>query len=202
MPRRPYTSELHDLADAGELIPVRVDGWKADAFVHRDLADRLDDVAAGHVASTVTTVLSPFDPVVWDRKRASVLFGFDYAIECYTPAAKRKYGYFALPILHRGRLIGRVDAKAHRTQGVFELKSLHMEPGVRIGTGLTADLRRALQRCADWGGVSRRCRCSCSARGSVDQRRLDRVQRTIRVRIDTTHQHLRILLASGQIHVS
>ena len=150
MPRRPYTSALHELADAGELIPVRVEDWKADAFVHRDLADKLDDVVAGRLASTVTTVLSPFDPVVWDRKRASTLFGFDYVIECYTPAAKRKYGYFVLPILHRGRLIGRVDAKAHRTQGIFELKSLYIEPGVRVGTGLTADLRKALQRCADW----------------------------------------------------
>ena len=57
------------------------------------------------------------------------MFDFDYRIECYTPEAKRKYGYFTLPMLHRGALVGRVDAKAHRAQGVFEVKALHLQPG-------------------------------------------------------------------------
>ncbi|CAJ9685515.1 winged helix DNA-binding domain protein [Burkholderia pseudomallei] len=100
--------------------------------------------------ATVTTLLSPFDPVVWDRRRASALFDFDYTIECYTPAHKRRYGYFCLPILHRGRLVGRVDAKAHRTQRVFELKAVHIEPGVRLGAGLAADVGRAIRKLADW----------------------------------------------------
>ncbi|CAD6553036.1 winged helix-turn-helix domain-containing protein [Paraburkholderia metrosideri] len=153
LPRRPYRDELHTLADQGELIQVQVEGWKQDTFVHRDIAPMLDDAASGKLASTVTTVLSPFDPVVWDRKRAAALFDFDYAIECYTPAAKRKYGYFVLPLLSRGKLVGRVDAKAHRTQQVFEVKSLHMETGVRLSARLAGDLRRALQRCADWHGT-------------------------------------------------
>ncbi|WP_144138920.1 winged helix-turn-helix domain-containing protein [Paraburkholderia sp. BCC1884] len=153
LPRRPYRDELHALADQGDLIPVQVEGWKQDTFVHKDVAPWLDDAASGKLASTVTTVLSPFDPVVWDRKRAAALFGFDYVIECYTPAAKRKYGYFVLPLLSRGRLVGRVDAKAHRTQGVFEVKALHIEPGVRLSARLAGDLRRALQRCADWHGT-------------------------------------------------
>lgn len=153
LPKRKYTSELHAMADRGELVPVRVEGWKEDGFVPTELAALIDDAANGRVRSTVTTLLSPFDPVVWDRKRAAALFDFDYAIECYTPANKRKYGYFCLPILHRGRLIGRVDAKAHRAQGVFELKSIHFEPGLRIGTSLLGDLRRAIVRCADWHGT-------------------------------------------------
>jgi uncharacterized protein len=151
--RRPYAAQLHALADAGELIPVRVEGWKEDVFVHREQGGLIDDAASGRLRSTVTTLLSPFDPVVWDRKRAMALFDFDYAIECYTPAAKRKYGYFCLPILSRGRLIGRVDAKAHRTSGVFELKSVHIEPGVKTGVGLVADIRRAVERCAQWHGT-------------------------------------------------
>ncbi|WP_415914465.1 winged helix-turn-helix domain-containing protein [Paraburkholderia sp. J67] len=150
LPRRPYTEALHALADAGDLIPVRVEGWKPDAFVHRDHAPLIDSAASGALASTVTTLLSPFDPVIWDRKRAMALFGFDYAIECYVPAHKRKYGYFVLPILNRGKLIGRADAKAHRAQQVFEVKSLHLEPGVRVSGRLVSDLLRALQRCADW----------------------------------------------------
>jgi uncharacterized protein YcaQ len=129
---------------------VRVEGWKQPTFVHRDFAPMIDDAANGKIASTVTTLLSPFDPVVWDRKRAAALFDFDYVIECYVPAPKRKYGYYVLPILNRGKLIGRVDAKAHRASGVFELKALHLEPGVRVSGRLTSDLRRALQRCADW----------------------------------------------------
>lgn len=153
LPRRPYVDALHSLADAGELQPVRVEGWKQDAFVHRDFAALIDDATNGALASTVTTLLSPFDPVVWDRKRANALFDFDYAIECYVPAAKRKYGYFVLPILNRGRLVGRVDAKAHRAQQIFEVKSLHLEAGVRVSGRLAGDLRRALQRCADWHGT-------------------------------------------------
>ncbi|CAB3701993.1 winged helix-turn-helix domain-containing protein [Paraburkholderia rhynchosiae] len=178
LPRRPYHDELRALADRGELISVQVPGWKQDTFVHRDFASMLDDAASGKLASTVTTVLSPFDPVVWDRKRAAALFDFDYAIECYTPAAKRKYGYFVLPLLSRGRLVGRVDAKAHRAQGVFELKSVHIEPGVRPSARLAGDLRRALQRCADWHGTPQlqitsappEWRKALSVRGSVGDR--------------------------------
>jgi uncharacterized protein len=153
LPRRPYEDTLHALADEGDLEQVRVEGWKQDTFVHREFAPMIDDASNGQLASTVTTVLSPFDPVVWDRKRVAALFDFDYAIECYTPAAKRKYGYFVLPLLSRGKLVGRVDAKAHRASGIFELKSFHLEPNVRLSGRLTADLRRALQRCADWHGT-------------------------------------------------
>jgi uncharacterized protein YcaQ len=153
LPRRPYVDALHALADAGELEQVRVEGWKQDTFVHREFSPMIDDASNGRLASTVTTVLSPFDPVVWDRRRAAALFDFDYAIECYTPAAKRKYGYFVLPLLSRGKLVGRVDAKAHRGTGIFELKSFHLEPNVRLSGRLIADLRRALLRCADWHGT-------------------------------------------------
>ncbi|TPQ44818.1 hypothetical protein C2U71_15125 [Burkholderia ubonensis] len=153
LPRRSYRAELDALASAGELIPVEVAGWKEPAYVHRSLDALLPAAAADTLRSTVTTLLSPFDPVVWDRRRASTLFGFDYTIECYTPAHKRRYGYFCLPVLHRGRLIGRVDAKAHRALGTFELKAVHVEPGVRFGTGLAADVAKAVQRLAAWHGT-------------------------------------------------
>ena len=143
---------LHQLADAGELIRVRVEDWQHDAYVHRDLADSLAAAEAGTLKSTVTTLLSPFDPIVWDRKRALELFDFDYRIECYTPAPKRKYGYFVLPILHRGRLVGRLDAKAHRGEGSFEVKALFLEPGVKPTQRLTTELDTALARCAQWHG--------------------------------------------------
>jgi uncharacterized protein YcaQ len=99
-------------------------------------------------------LLSPFDPIVWDRRRALELFGFDYRLECYTPAEKRRYGYFTLPILRRGALVGRVDAKAHRKAGIFELKSLTLEPGVRISARLAEDIAAAVRRCARWHGCT------------------------------------------------
>lgn len=153
LPRRSYRAELERLADAGELIPVQIDDWNEPAYVHRSLDALLPAAAADTLRSTVTTLLSPFDPVVWDRRRASTLFGFDYTIECYTPEHKRRYGYFCLPVLHRGRLVGRVDAKAHRTLGTFELKAVHVEPGVRFGTGLAADVAKAVKKLAAWHGT-------------------------------------------------
>jgi uncharacterized protein YcaQ len=107
------------------------------------------------VKPVLTTLLSPFDPVVWDRARASELFGFEYRLECYTPAPKRVYGYFTLPILRRGALIGRLDPKAHRRDGIFEVKTLYLEAGVRITQGLIADVARAIRECAAWHGTPR-----------------------------------------------
>lgn len=153
LPRRSYRDELEQLRAAGDLIPVRIDDWKEPAYVHRSLEAWLPAAEADTLRSTVTTLLSPFDPVVWDRRRASTLFGFDYTIECYTPEHKRRYGYFCLPVLHRGRLVGRVDAKAHRTLGTFELKAVHVEPGVRVGTGLAADVAKAVKKLAAWHGT-------------------------------------------------
>ncbi|MGS0893925.1 winged helix-turn-helix domain-containing protein [Burkholderia stagnalis] len=153
LPRRSYRAELERLAEAGDLIPVAIDDWREPAYVHRSLEALLPAAEADTLRSTVTTLLSPFDPVVWDRRRASTLFGFDYTIECYTPEHKRRYGYFCLPVLHRGRLIGRVDAKAHRTLGTFELKAVHVEPGVRFGTGLATDVAKAVKKLAAWHGT-------------------------------------------------
>ena len=75
-------------------------------------------------------ILSPFDNLVIQRRRAAQVFDFDYTIECYVPAAKRRYGYFALPLLYRDRLAGRMDCKAHRSQGLFEIKALFLEDDV------------------------------------------------------------------------
>jgi uncharacterized protein YcaQ len=140
------------LADEGLLLRARVEGWKEPVFVHPDHAELLASAAEGRLNPTVTTLLSPFDPIVWDRRRTLQLFGFDYRLECYTPAEKRRYGYFTLPILRRGQLVGRVDAKAHRAAGVFELKSVALEAGVRPGGGLLRDIAAAAGRCARWHG--------------------------------------------------
>jgi uncharacterized protein YcaQ len=141
------------LAHEGALHPVEVEGWSEPGYIHAANLRLVDRVAAGQVPLERTTLLSPFDPLVWDRARALALFGFDYRIECYTPAAKRRYGYFTLPILRRGELVGRLDPKAHRKEKIFEVKALHLEPWVTPDEALAADIAGALRECAAWHGT-------------------------------------------------
>lgn len=150
LPKTGIAKEMKALASAGKVIEVRVDDWPAPGYVHPDHAELLTDAANGGLRATRTTLLMPFDPVVWDRERARGMFDFDYQIECYTPAAKRKYGYFTLPILYRDRLIGRLDPKAHRKNGIFEVRAIHLEPGVRITDGIVHSVGRAIRDCATW----------------------------------------------------
>ena len=146
-----YTdADLQRHVDSGELQRVAVKGWDASGYVHRDHAGLLDRARRGLLRATRTALLSPFDPVVWDRVRASAMFGFDYTLECYTPAPKRRYGYFVLPILRRGRLVGRLDAKAHRVDGTFEVKKIFLEPAVSVDDALVSDIADAIQASADW----------------------------------------------------
>lgn len=153
MPKRETPAIVRALAERGELLSVEVDGWKEPAYVHPDHRALVESAAAGSIRPALTTLLSPFDPIVWDRARGSELFGFDYRLECYTPAPKRVYGYFTLPILRRGALIGRLDPKAHRKDGVFEVKALYLEPGVRVTNALVDDVARAIRECAAWHGT-------------------------------------------------
>jgi uncharacterized protein YcaQ len=148
-PKKVVAQQLEALAADGELLRVEVEGLEGTAYLHPEQLGTLDEPECGGGAA-LTTLLSPFDPLVSDRRRARELFNFDYMIECYTPAAKRRYGYFTLPILQRGRLIGRLDPKAHRAQGVFEVKALHLELGTPVDDELVVDLAAALRRLAAW----------------------------------------------------
>ena len=143
-------ADLDALVAQGTLLHVRVGGWDVPAYVHASQAAVLKKAAANKLAATHSTLLSPFDPIVWDRERALALFDFDYRLECYTPEAKRVHGYFVLPILCRGELIGRLDAKAHRVRGVFEVKAVHAQAGVPWTASQIADVAQAIQRCANW----------------------------------------------------
>lgn len=141
------------LAAAGELLEARVPGWDDVVYIHPENLELAERAAGGRIRPSLTTLLSPFDPVVWDRRRALELFGFDYRLECYTPAEKRRWGYFVLPILRRGALVGRLDAKAHRKSGVFEVKALYLEEGVRASDRLVDDVSAAIAECAAWHGT-------------------------------------------------
>lgn len=142
------------LAADGLLQRATVEDWTEPAYIHPENLALVESIKAGKLHPTRTTLLSPFDPIVWDRARALALFNFDYRIECYTPGPKRRYGYFTLPILHHDRLVGRLDAKAHRAQGRFEVKALHLEPDVIVTDELIADLAATLRACATWHKTS------------------------------------------------
>ncbi len=143
-------ADLDGLVEAGELLRIKVGGWDHPGYVHREHGGLVQLAIEGRLRATHTTVLSPFDPLVWDRARASAMFGFDYTIECYVPEAKRRYGYFVLPILHRGALIGRLDAKAQRKEGIFEIRSIHLEAGIKPDERMIEAIAKAIQACADW----------------------------------------------------
>jgi uncharacterized protein YcaQ len=145
---------LHRHIDAlcarNELVPVTIEGLAGDAYMDASVAQALP---ARIRKTTHTTLLSPFDPLVWDRKRALDVFGFDYRIECYTPVHKRRYGYFTLPILHEDAIIGRVDCKVERRAGVFGIRALHFEDGYILDKGTATRLAQMFKACADWHGA-------------------------------------------------
>lgn len=150
MYKKDAQTALDRLVQGGDLQTVQVEGWDVPGYFHADQESAIEAAADGQIPVSKTTLLSPFDPLVWDRGRALDLFGFDYKIEVYTPAPRRKYGYFTLPILYNNRLIGRLDPKAHRKEGIFEVKALHLEPGVIVDDALVAELKATLQACAEW----------------------------------------------------
>ncbi|GAA0720327.1 winged helix-turn-helix domain-containing protein [Dokdonella soli] len=163
--RKLKDADLDALVDDGELLRVVVDGWRAPGYVHRDNRDVLAKAAENRLRATHTVLLSPFDPVVWDRERAATMLDFDYRIECYAPAPKRRYGYYVLPILHRGRLIGRLDAKAHRVDGVFEVKALFLEEGIAPTPAVAEAIVEAIRHCADWHATPRVSLGRCDPQG-------------------------------------
>lgn len=144
---RPHPDSL---VETGALLRIRVEGWASPAYVHTDHTNLLRAAQMNQLQPSYNTLLSPFDPLVWDRERVLTLFNFDYRIECYTPEAKRKYGYFTLPILVCGALVGRLDAKAHRAERVFEVRALHLEASVTADHALAAHIADAVTRCARW----------------------------------------------------
>ena len=146
--RAPVKDFIADAEAAGDLVAVNTEGL-GEMWLHRDLLPLLETP----LQATHSTVLSPFDPVVWDRKRALELFNFDYRIECYTPEEKRKFGYFVLPILHRGQIKGRLDARMLRQSKQLEIKKLWLEEKTRVTARFAADIRRAIERFAAWQGA-------------------------------------------------
>jgi uncharacterized protein YcaQ len=118
---------LRRLVDAGEVVPIEVEGSRARWHVRARDLPALRRAARRREGSRGTTLLAPFDSLLWHRERVERIFGFSYRIEVYTPGAQRVHGYYTLPILHAGQLIGRVDAKAHRAERHLAVRHVHFE---------------------------------------------------------------------------
>lgn len=135
---------LGDFAREGRVLEVEVEGIDEPAWMDAALRERLEGLRERAGWPTLTTFLSPFDNLTWNRNRSELLWGFDYRLECYVPAPKRVYGYYSLPILHRGKIVGRLDPSFNRKAGVLTVKALHLEPGVRVSASLAGSIARAL----------------------------------------------------------
>jgi uncharacterized protein YcaQ len=129
------------VGEAGE--PAVVEGTKGEW--------RVDPAALGQTFKGRTALLSPFDRLVYDRVRAVELFDFEYTLEMYKPAAKRRWGYFALPILHGDRLVGKLDALADRKASVLRVNAIHED--VKFTGAITKGVNAELKNLAKWLGL-------------------------------------------------
>ena len=143
--KRDAAAILSDMLKSGEARPVAVEGWKDAAYIHRDNVAALERIQAGEHEPALTAFLSPFDNLFWDRDRDEMLWDFFYRIEVYTPKAKRKYGYYVMPILHGCELVGRIDPKVDRKKKRLIFNNLHLERGVKIDGALNRGLIRAIE---------------------------------------------------------
>jgi len=143
MPVEGAKARIAELVEGGELIPVKVKGWRETAY--------LDPAARWARKIEASSLLSPFDNLIWFRERTERMFGVRYRIEIYVPAEKRQHGYYVLPFLEGDALTARVDLKADRKAGVLIVQASHAEPWASDTTPVR--LAQELRLMAGWLGL-------------------------------------------------
>ncbi len=138
---------------AGRIVSVKVEGADGELRPSYAVTDWETRLARLPEPTERTRLLCPFDPILRDRTRALRRFGFDYRFEAFVPEPKRQYGYFVMPILEGGRLVGRLDPKLHRDRGLLEIKGLWWEPGIKATRTRKRALDEALERLAGFVGA-------------------------------------------------
>ncbi len=145
--------ELNRRVRRGEVVPVRIETL-SDGEIWYGLREAVEASVESIVWDDRVRLLSPFDNAIIDRKRTLKLFDFDYKLECYTPPSKRKFGYFTLPILWEGKLVGRVDTKAERRSGTFRVISVAFEDGFAPGSEFRRAFGEAVEGLAVFNGCT------------------------------------------------
>ena len=141
------------LEKAGRITPVRVEGLRFPLYVLNTDLPLLESVRSGQAdCKARLEFLAPLDPMLWDRKLIEALFGFQYSWEIYTPASKRKYGYYVLPVLYGDRLVGRIEPKTDRKANSLTVQNIWFEPGVRQTKTLSGMIDKAVCRLARFNG--------------------------------------------------
>lgn len=153
-PRGLRSDALAALITEGAVTEVRVEGLDRRWFVRTDDLPALAAAGRARRPSRGTTLLCPFDSFLWHRERTLRLFGFFYRIEIYVPGAQRTHGYYTMPLMHEGQLIGRVDLKNHREAGVLEVRHAHFEPWFAAGEAPPSKLWAAPDREAAIAGLA------------------------------------------------
>jgi uncharacterized protein YcaQ len=151
--KKAVSAVLPEMVESGEVVPAVIGGLNDRK--HYALADKINSLAGLKKKSPGVHLLSPFDNFIILRDRISRLFGFDYALECYTPAAKRKYGYFVLPILWGEEFAGRLDPKADRKAKTLVIQSLSFEPEFNITDTFLQRLAEKLWDFAHFNGCGK-----------------------------------------------
>ena len=141
---------LQNLLDRGDVEEVRVEGWSEPGYVAKGV-----DLNNLSEKGSRTTILSPFDPVCWNRDRIERMWGYNYRIEIYTPEPKRVYGYYTLPILHDRQLVGRIDLKSDRKPGTLIAKASWHEENLSNAkaTAVAKALTKHLDTVRSWQGL-------------------------------------------------
>ena len=154
------TTEQRDAAFArlereGAVTPVQVDGLRFPLYLLSEDLPLMESVVSGQSDPKARLeFLAPLDPMMWDRKLIEALWGFQYSWEIYTPASKRKYGYYVLPMVYGDRFVGRIEPKADRKTKALTVSKVWFEPGVRQTKKLVGQVDRAVQRLAKFNECS------------------------------------------------